>query len=123
MITFIIKLLKVIVYFDFFNFQILNLDEEDDNLERENGKIQSEAKELIEKTRRMMESLDAHKMSNRESITINSSAVSSSMNFYNSEYFEEKPIDSTRIIKIEKDEVNRCNKKLISKIINHFFKN
>ena len=104
----------------FFKFQI---DEEDDNLEKENGKIQSEAKELIEKTRRMMESLDAHKMSNRESITINSSAVSSSMNLYNSEYFEEKPIDSTRIIKIEKDEVNRSNQKLKSKIINHFFKN
>jgi hypothetical protein len=66
-----------------------------------------------------MESLDAHKMSSRESITINSSAVSS-LNFYNSEYFEEKPIDSTRIIKIEKDEVNRSNKKLISKIIFHF---
>jgi hypothetical protein len=79
----------------------------DDELEKENVKIQSEARELIQKTRRMMESLDAHKISNRESV--NSSVVNSSINFFNSDLNEEnpKPFDSTKFLKIEKDEMNK----------------
>jgi hypothetical protein len=54
-----------------------------------------------------MESLDAHKISNRESV--NSSVVNSSINFFNSDLNEEnpKPFDSTKFLKIEKDEMNK----------------
>ncbi len=93
------------------NFNKFYLDNELNNqdLEHENIKIQNEAKELIEKTRRMMETIDAHKF-NSDLNTINKPPFTSISNpsatarSKFSDYFEEKPFDYTKIAKIEKED-------------------
>lgn len=105
--------------------------EENSELENQNIKIQNEAKELIEKTRRMMETLDAHKFSdgnNFENVNIYNKKIANNSNFETinnpnssdnkfhtsrggvNEYAEEKPFDPAKILKIEKDDVSKSIK-------------
>ena len=87
-------------------------NENEEEIEKDNFKIQNEAKELIEKTRRMMVSLDAHKLENNENLNL---SYSTNLNS-NNEYYEEKPVDSGKILKIEKNDSNNSKFKLSKKI-------
>lgn len=100
-IKFIQTLMKVIFYLKYVdtkgnNFE-LNGNHED--VEKENDKAQFEAKKLIEMTRRVMESMEVNKNNKENSI------CNTSINLNSNEYFEEKPIDPNKILKIEKDEL------------------
>jgi hypothetical protein len=76
--------------------------------EKENVKIQNEAKELIEKTRRMMETIDAHKLNDNKISNVKTYS-NTSRNNMNNEYIEEKPFESLKIIKMEKEDINKSN--------------
>jgi hypothetical protein len=120
-----------------YTFDNKNSDNEDENnysimLEKENFYVQKEAKELIEKTRKMMETIEANKMSvyedfNYDNAIINNSNLHSNTNQKisnhfqhnnNNEYYpEEKPFESLKIVKMEKDE-NSSLKSKSSLLIN-----
>ncbi len=59
-----------------------------------------------------METLDAHKLDNNENINL---SYCNNLNS-NNEYFEEKPVDSGKIVKIEKDDSKNSKFKLSKKI-------
>lgn len=94
------------VYKDFFTFNSKDLEEEIHS-ELENSRIKSEAKQLLNKTKKMIESLDSNKFTDRSissASLIKPTTRHTTLNNYSLEYTEEIPVDSSRIIRMEKEE-------------------
>ena len=78
--------------------------------QEENFILQHEAKDLIDKTRRMMENLDVHKFNDYE-LKRNLTSVDKSFNknIPSDDYIEEKPSDYKKIIKVDNSPTNQNN--------------
>jgi hypothetical protein len=95
-----------------------DIDYQSKKLETENNKFEKETQELLEKTKIFMlnynnsnANTSFNTISHRSSTSMNNSTISSTHRtnkFDTINYAEEKPIDSSKIIKTEKDEFVKC---------------